>query len=836
MMSRIAGALLMITYCFVANAQQGFYKVFPESDYHNIRDMIAIDENHFAVISSSFFYHVDGSGKILSQKEFKQGLLSTYLESIIRDDEGNFWIAAMIFDNIHDSKKVLYKLSSNGQLLKTVDFGLSASFEYMQLVRAGITHFFLAYKERGQSGNGAVKLALLDKTGNAIWTKQASDTIFNSFSIKAGSNNTADIFYQLKDDRSGRITTVDGTGNLSTKEIQLTEPSNSHYYTNDFIRTSDGFVFCGFENKSWPLLPDGLIYKTDHNGNLIWKKTADIKQSDNFQKIEEVSDGFVILSTSGYVNLTNDGEGDVALMKTDKQGNRVWVRAFGGSKTDYARQLCTVGQQIIFAGQTAYSGGSVSVPFMCKADLQGELQRSRPFETVAATKMKPIETPVQQYASTMIQSAPATNGSVISGGNSLKPEHDQSYPFVVRNDKNAKLVWYKELSDYPAHFQILKQVRPNEYIAITQIKDLFANMYDVYKLDETGKIIWKTKIAGNAIRDVIATRDGGILIAGTLDISFINYETLLVKLDASGNQQWVKTIGDLRVWETGRKIIETPEQDFLIVGSVQGEFDIACSVYLLKIDRQGNKLWARSFTDGLATDIGYDLILTPDQGYLIAGTSNKQPFLNKDLLLIRVDKNGNQVWRKKHDLHLMDEGFQIMNSSGGGFLIAGTTAEALSGPLEKYIYVMKTDMEGRNEGTRYYGKTGLQTMNPTLTVLSTGDTILTGTTQDGYGKEAFFMTTLEAFTPGSQPQGSSINLYPNPSNGTSSLILDTEETGGITIGIYDQTGKLVLHINRRKTATLFREDLNISSLSTGTYFVNVWFNGKRHHIKWLVVK
>lgn len=837
MMSRITVVLLLQMTCsFILNAQQGFYKVFQEKDYHSIGDMIAINDNHFAFVTSSSFYRIDGNGKILMQKELKQGI-STFLESIIHDQEGNFWIAAMVFETINDSKKVLYKLSPAGQILKTVDFGISGSFDQMKLALTGNSSFFLAYKERGKTGNAAIQLTLLEKNGNIIWTKQASDTIYNLYSIKAGSNNKVDICYQLKDNRKGQVATIDATGNVSIRDINLTHPVNSDYYTNDFIRTTDGFVFCGLENKARPFLTDGLVYKTDDNGDVLWEKTFDIKQSDNFHKIEAVADGYIILSNSGYENLANNTEGDVVLIKIDKQGNRVWTRAFGGAKTDYGKQLRIYGQYIIFAGQSSYPSASSSIPFVCKTNLQGELPLFLPFEPAPVTSMKLIETPVQQYALTMIQSASGPNASIVSGGNFLKLEDDQTYPFVIRSDKDAKQVWYKQLSDYPAQLKVLKQVRPNEYIAITEINDIFVNSYDVYKLDETGKIIWKKQVGGNAIRDVIATRDGGILIAGALDISFVNFETLLIKLDGAGNEQWFKTIGDLRIWETGRKIVETPEQDFLIVGNAQTEFDLASKVYMLKIDRQGNKLWTKTFTDEAGTDIGYDMIITPDQGYLIAGTSNKYPLLNKDLLLIKTDKNGHQIWRKKHDLHLMDEGFQVMNSSGGGFLILGTTAEPQAGALEKYVYVMKADDEGHNKGTRYYGKSGVQTMTPSMTVLSTGDTVITGTTQDGYGEETLFMTALEDFVPGIPQENSSLKLYPNPSAGVSSLVLNSPQSGEIYIGIYDQNGRLIRQISRTKTTALvFKEDLDMSSLPTGTYFVSVWFNGKRDNIKWLIIR
>jgi hypothetical protein len=836
MKSRISVTLLvLLTFGFPGNSQQRFYKIFEEPDYHYLMDMIAVDENRLAFITSKFFYHTDGNGKVLFQRELKHGSTSSTPQSLICDQEGSFWIALTVFDPA-GSRKVLYKYSSGGQILKTVDLGVSYSLENMQMVSLSDNKFFLSYQDRDQSGNAAVRLLLLDKLGNKIWEKQATDTISRRYSIKKGPNNTADIYYQRLDNKQFMVATADVAGNIHGTNINLIVPANTLYNTNNFTRTDDGFIFCGVHHKNVPLLSDGLIYKADKTGNILWQKTVDIRLLDDFTNIEAVADGYILLSYSGADRVGSSTEGDVVLIKTDKQGNKIWTRAFGGPRSDYARHLRMLDQSIVFAGQSSYPNTTSTIPFLCKTDLKGELIPDRPFEPAAVATMKIIETPIQQYPMTMVKSAPGPNTSLLTGGNFLKREEDQLYPFVTRNDKNAKQVWYKQLSDYPARLTTFTQIKQNEYVAVTERKSLFGSLCDIHKLDETGKILWTTQVAANGIRDAVSTSDGGMLLTGTYDISYINYETLLIKLDASGNVQWNKTIGDLHLWETGRKIIETTEKDFLITGHATMEHSFISSAYLLKIDANGNKLWSKTYADGLGVDGGYDLIITPDQGYLIAGTANKQPFTEQDLLLIKTDKNGNQLWRKTHHIHLMDEGFQVMNSTGGGFLVAGTTAEPNAGPLEKYIYVMKTDAEGQNKGIRYFGKQGSQTMNPSIIVLSSSDTIITGTTQNGYGQESIFLTTLEDFTPGGEPQNPIAGLYPNPSNGISSFVFNTTETGDLRIQIYDPTGRLVRHINRTKTTASFKEDLDISALPTGTYFVSIWFNGKRNSIKWLIIR
>ena len=790
-------------------------------------DLLVIDDNNYAFITTNFFYLVDGSGTIRIRKELKQGVYSQ-LESMIRDGEANFWISSTVFMDVNTSQKVLYKLSANGQSLTTVTINDPVPFEYIKLAPAANNHFFLSYKARGPSGNAAIRVALLDKNGNRVWEKQSSDTISNNYSFKSGPNNSADIFYQHIVTRQGEIVNINAAGNITTKIIQLADPADADYYTSDFHRANDGFIFTGVAQRPWPLYTDGVIYKTDANGNTAWVKNVSLRLGDNLFGVTPVADGYIVLGSSGTTNAGNDAEGDIVLLKFDLSGNQIWTRAFGGAKMDYARHLRVLNQHIIFAGQSSYPAQSVSVPVLCKTNMNGEFAVTLPFQPEPAASMKVLEMHSSTSSVSLVQSAPGADGSILSGGNELDPADDRIYPFITRNDKDGKQVWYKRLSDHAAPLKVFKQIRPGEYIAVAEIKDLFTNVYEVYLLNVEGKIIWKKDLRANGLKDVIGTSDGGILFTGAADISFVNYEVLVIKLDGAGNQQWLKTIGEVRVWETGHKVVETPEQDFLIVGNAQREYDVISSLFVLKIDRNGNKRWAKTFAGGVTTDLGYDVILTPDHGYLFAGATNKQPFTNKNVLLLKTDKDGNIAWKKTHDLHLMDEGFRVINSKENGFMIIGTTADPGAGVLEKFVFVMRTDASGNSAGANYFGKPGLQTMNPSLTVSSFGDTILTGTSQERYGKEYLFTTKLNDLRgedPAGDPQEGSVILYPNPSQGSSVLRITQPETGSVFISIYDQGGKKIKDFYQEKTGATFRRDLVIPGLSAGVYYVNVWLNG-----------
>ncbi len=99
--------------------------------------------------------------------------------------------------------------------------------------------------------------------------------------------------------------------------------------------------------------------------------------------------------------------------------------------------------------------------------------------------------------------------------------------------------------------------------------------------------------------------------------------------------------------------------------------------------------WERAFgyaqNDGLA-----DVVTTPDGGYMAVGVTQVDT-LDRDILLIKTDADGNQQWSKSigHNMYL-DFGASIQATSDGGFIIGGTTI----GDGNSYAYLVKTNEFG----------------------------------------------------------------------------------------------------------------------------------------------
>jgi len=147
---------------------------------------------------------------------------------------------------------------------------------------------------------------------------------------------------------------------------------------------------------------------------------------------------------------------------------------------------------------------------------------------------------------------------------------------------------------------------------------------------------------GNSL---IQTSDGSYAIAGTTkSFGAGERDVYVVKLDANGNLQWTKTIGG-KEDDKGYSLIQTSDGGYAIAGVTKsfgaGERD----VYVVKLDAKGNLQWTKTI-GGPKDDWGLSLIQTSDGGYAIAGSTISFGAGEWDVYVVKLGANGNLQWTK----------------------------------------------------------------------------------------------------------------------------------------------------------------------------------------------
>jgi hypothetical protein len=317
---------------------------------------------------------------------------------------------------------------------------------------------------------------------------------------------------------------------------------------------------------------------------------------------------------------------------------------------------------------------------------------------------KTISGPENEWGNSLIQTS---DGGYAIGGTTTSFGAGLSDAYLVKLDANGNLQWTKIIGgkDFEDGYSLI-QTSDGGYAIGGQTNSSGAGGYDVYlvKLDANGNLQWTKTIGGKkddvGLMSLIQTSDGGYAIAGaTNSFGAGNGDVYVVKLDANGNLQWTKTIGGPGD-EIGFSLIQTSDGGYAIAGSTTSFGAGDEDVYVVKLDANGNLQWTKTI-GGPKREWGNSLIQTSDGGYAIAGTTTSFGAGGWDVYVVKLDANGNLQGTKTVGGKDWDAGISLIQTSDGGYAIAGSTKSFGAGGED--VYVVKLDANGKLQWTKTIG-------------------------------------------------------------------------------------------------------------------------------------
>jgi len=337
------------------------------------------------------------------------------------------------------------------------------------------------------------------------------------------------------------------------------------------------------------------------------------------------------------------------------------------------------------------------------------IQTSLPSDAIPTISPSPhfcktIRGPENEWGNSLIQTA---DGGYAIAGTTTSFGAGLSDAYLVKLDANGNLQWTKTIGgkEFEDGYSLI-QTADGGYAIAGATNSFGAGGYDVYvvKLDANGNLQWTKTIGGKkedvGLMSLIQTSDGGYAIAGaTNSFGAGNGDVYVVKLDANGKLQWTKTIGGPGD-EIGFSLIQTSDGGYAIAGSTfsfgAGDED----VYVVKLDANGNLQWTKTI-GGPKREWGSSLIQTADGGYAIAGTTTSFGAGGEDVYVIKLDASGNLQWTKTIGGKKEDAGISLIQTSDGGYAIAGYTKSFGAGGED--VYVVKLDADGKLQWTKTIG-------------------------------------------------------------------------------------------------------------------------------------
>lgn len=222
------------------------------------------------------------------------------------------------------------------------------------------------------------------------------------------------------------------------------------------------------------------------------------------------------------------------------------------------------------------------------------------------------------------------------------------------------------------------------------------------KLDSIGQIEW-TKTLGGANVDkaysIVQTTDGGYAFTGiTQSFGAGGNDVYIGKLTSTGSLSWTKTIGGPSS-DYGNSIIETSDGGLAVAGWY-GVTAANYDAYLIKMDASGNITFSNTY-GGLGEDVAYSIFQNVDGSYILAGYTKTYGSGLKDCYVLKISITGSLQWSKTIGGSLDEESFSIIQTSDGGFALAGVTQTYGAGGND--CYLVKLNSSGNLLWTKTIG-------------------------------------------------------------------------------------------------------------------------------------
>ncbi|CAN5135540.1 hypothetical protein BH09BAC5_BH09BAC5_10330 [soil metagenome] len=553
---------------------------------------------------------------------------------------------------------------------------------------------------------------------------------------------------------------VGGTGSDYGNAIALDAQGNT-YTTGFFSGTVDFDPGIGIQNLTSHAYCDIFILKTDASGNFLWAKAIGGGGIDEGNGIAVAPSGNIYITgsfahtvdfnpspapadTFFLTNADDPCNTEIYILKLDNNGNFIWAKSVAGVMT-----ICTAATDEAFA-----------------LDID---QAENVYVTGYWTGLADFNTSTAPADTFKLQ----TCGATISGD-----------IFILKLDSAGNFRWVKQIGNALSDTGYGIHVSANGFVYVTGL----------YGAD--------TDFDPNAGTDII--------------LGYGNWDSFIMKLDTAGNYYWARGFGGTGD-DRGMAVTTDANENVIATGHFIGtvDFDPSASnanlttisytygIYLLKLDPNGNYIWAKSINgngggerDGksIALDAASNIYITG----LFAGTIDFNPSLapadtfnitttgtwsNTDAFILKTDSIGNFIWATSIGAAGVDRG-------------KGIAVDASNHVYSIGFYQGSVDFD------------------PTAGIQN----------QPGMGSDDIYIQKLNQNPTGFLEMNSnttSLSVYPNPTNGNFILQANQMNETFALVSITDLSGRILYQKNIECLNREIYSRIDISGFSSGIYFVQV---------------
>ncbi len=338
----------------------------------------------------------------------------------------------------------------------------------------------------------------------------------------------------------------------------------------------------------------------------------------------------------------------------------------------------------------------------------------------------------------------------------------------------------------------------------------------IIKADEQANIFWQKKfffgVCMNEPTEIIETNDGGFALSAIYSYTTCSmpaFNSILLKLDENGNQQWVQHYTDNTVSCEYKSFKQTLENDYICFGWSGNQYGWDIHWHLRKVDAQGNTLWINNFEElPFITMYGYGIELTDDGGSIVCGYDIDGKNNVEKIKTAKIDGEGNLLWYKNYD-YIAGGDLTYITKIAGGYVVA--FKELIKEPnWYHYLNLLAIDEEGNElwhqQRLLHFGY-DLKTTKDT-SILVTGYHEIIGDENDLFVLKLYKDQQCDI-----QPTiNRQVSIYPNPV--ANILNINGMNLDNADIKIINLQGTVVY-------SGIFTEQIDVSFLYSGIYLLKI---------------
>lgn len=414
------------------------------------------------------------------------------------------------------------------------------------------------------------------------------------------------------------------------------------------------------------------------------------------------------------------------------------------------------------------------------------------------------------------------DGSVITAGDRYETSTFERTGYLLKVDADGNEQWNRQLTGNADLFGTTICLLPNgnvlaagyDYDVPNQDYGMIVAEYQsgnglpVYQ--ETHEFSQNTEAVA-----VVPMADNGAIVLCEFGTSS-DHTNLLCRINAVGDTLWTKTYDVYPNSENPSGLVLLND-GVVIAGSVTGQSTGTENLYFIKTDFDGNQIWENE-DQSWPPEIAGRFTVDPNGGFFATATSQVTGMSFYKIIGMHVSETGVVGWREMYSTHTdrFDLGYDVAAMPDGGAVFVGS-AHRVDSTNFRDLVLIRTDASGNEIWTRFYGDFGSETG---YRVMVDGEHIIASGKADVDNSEDIFIVKadFDGNTVGIHelPDGSQFKTFPNPTSDFLTILHPSILQEVIDVSLIDLTGRQIWNSTFQKT-----NNYNLSTLPNGMYLLRL---------------